>query len=71
MQSTYLSSMSWKKAKPKNSNLVTYKITDRDDKTVTTLTQDNISTEKEKEHSRENWQMVLHKVKEAVESEKE
>ena len=50
---------------------MTYKITDRDDKTVTTLTQDNISTEKEKEHSTENWQMVLHKVKEAVESEKE
>ena len=71
MQSTYLSSMSWKKGKPKNYNLVTYKITDRDDKTVTTLNQDNISTEKEKEHSTENWQMVLHKVKEAVESEKE
>jgi hypothetical protein len=44
-----------------------YKITEQDDKTVITLTTDTISTEKEKEHSTENWQMVLNKVKQAVE----
>ena len=71
LQSTYLSSMSGKKDKPENYNLVTYKITKRDDKTVITLSQDNNSTEKEKEHSTENWKTVLQKLKEVVESEKE
>ena len=58
LQSPYLSSMSGKKDKPENYNLVTYKITKRDDKTVITLSQDNNSTEKEKEHSTENWKTV-------------
>ena len=70
LQSTYLSSMSGKEDKPENYNLVTYKITKRDDKTVITLTQDNNATEKEKEHSTENWKMVLKKMKEVVENEK-
>src|ERR1035437_6098155 len=68
LQSTYLSSMSGKEDKPENYNLVTYKITKRDDKTVITLTQDNNATEKEKEHSTENWKMVLKKMKEVVEN---
>ena len=71
LQSTYLSSMSGKEDKPENYNLVTYKISKRDDKTVITLSQDNNSTEKEKEHSTENWKTVLKKLKEVVESEKE
>ena len=70
LQSTYLSSMSGKEDKPENYNLVTYIITKRDGKTVITLTQDNNSTEKEKEHSTENWKRVLKKLKEVVESEK-
>ena len=70
LQSTYLSSMSGKADKPENYNLVTYKITKRDDKTVITLTQDNNATEKEKEHSTENWKAVLKKLKEVVESER-
>ncbi|MEP6597354.1 MAG: SRPBCC family protein [Ginsengibacter sp.] len=71
LQSTYWSSMSGKEDKPENHNLVTYKITKRNAKTVVTLSQDNISTEKEKEHSTKNWKMVLKKLKEVVESEKE
>jgi uncharacterized protein YndB with AHSA1/START domain len=70
LQSTYLSSMSGKEDKPENYNLVTYKIALRDNKTILTLSQDNISTEKEKEHSIENWKMVLGKLKQVVESEK-
>lgn len=69
-QSTYLSSMSGKEDKPENYNLVTYKITQLGNKTVVTVTQDNISTEKEKEHSAKNWEMVLLKMKEVIESEK-
>src|ERR1035437_5258657 len=70
LQSTYWSSMSGKADKPENYNLVTYKIAKKD-KTLVTLSQDNISTETEKEHSIENWKMVLKKLKEVVESEKE
>lgn len=70
LQSTYLSSMSGKEDKPENYNLVTYKISIRDNKTILTLSQDNISTEKEKEHSIENWKMVLGKLKQVVEGEK-
>ena len=70
LQSTYWSSMGGKEDKPENYNLVTYKITKRDDKTVITLTQDNNSTEEEKENSTENWKAVLKKLKEVVESEK-
>jgi uncharacterized protein YndB with AHSA1/START domain len=70
LQSTYLSSMSGKEDKPENYNLVTYKIAIKDNKTILTLTQDNISTEKEKEHSIENWKMVLGKLKQVVEGEK-
>ena len=71
LQSTYWSSMSGKIDKPENYNLVTYKLTKKDDKTLVSLSQDNISTEKEKEHSIENWKLVLIKLKEVVESEKE
>ena len=70
LQSTYLSSMSGKEDKPENYNLVTYKLTKSGDTTVITLSQDNNSSEKEKEHSIENWKMVLKKLKEVVESEK-
>jgi uncharacterized protein YndB with AHSA1/START domain len=69
-QSTYLSSMSGKEDKPENYNLVTYKIEKKDDKTLLTLSQDNIATEKDKDHSTENWKMVLKKLKEVIESEK-
>jgi len=67
-QSTYLSSMSGKEDKPENYNLVTYTLKKEGSKTVITLSQDNISTEKEKEHSTQNWNWVLEKLKEVVES---
>jgi uncharacterized protein YndB with AHSA1/START domain len=70
-QSTYWSSMGGKEDKPENYNLVTYKITKQGDKTIITLSQNNNASEKEKEHSVENWKMVLQKLKEVVESEKE
>ena len=69
LQTTYLSSMSGKKDKPENYNLVTYSLSQQDNKTVLTLTQDNIATEEEKDHSSNNWKMVLEKLKEVVENE--
>jgi len=68
-QSTYWSSMGGKEDKPENYNLVTYKLTEEGGKTTVTLTQDNVQSEKEKEHVTQNWNMVLKKLKEVVESE--
>ena len=68
-QSTYWSSMGGKEDKPENYNLVTYKLTDDKGKTVVTLTQDNVQSEKEKEHVTQNWNMVLRKLKEVAEAE--
>jgi len=70
-QSTYWSSMSGKKDEPENYNLVTYRLSEEDGNTVVHLTQDNITSEKEKAHSEKNWEMVLKKLKEVVENETE
>lgn len=69
LQSTYLSSMSGKEDKPENYNLVTYRISTEDGKTLVTVSQENIATEKEREHSTANWKSVLQKFKEVVENE--
>jgi len=69
LQSTYRSSMSGKEDKPENYKLVTYELNGDERRTVLALTQDNISTEKEKEHATQNWEMVLRKLKEVAESE--
>lgn len=69
-QSTYLSSMSGKEDLPENYKLVTYRLSKNDKKTRVTLTQDNNATVKEKDHSTQNWKMVLKKLKEVVENEK-
>ena len=69
LQSTYWSSMGGKEDKPENYNLVTYKLSQNDGKTVVTLTQDNVLSEKEKEHVTGNWRSVLKKLKEVVENE--
>lgn len=69
LQSTYLSSMSGKKDEPDNYNVVTYALTPENGKTVLTLTQDNIATEEERDHSTKNWNMVLNKLKDVVEHE--
>lgn len=67
-QSTYWSSMGGKEDKPENYNLVTYNLAEKDGKTVLTLTQDNVGSEKEKEHVTGNWKAVLKKLKEIAEN---
>jgi uncharacterized protein YndB with AHSA1/START domain len=66
-QSTYWSSAGGKEDKPENYNLVTYKLDNKDNKTVVTVTQDNVQSEKEKEHVTQNWTAVLEKLKTVVE----
>jgi len=68
LQSTYWSSMGGKEDKPENYNVVTYKLTQKDNKTAVTLTQDNVHSENEREHVTDNWNSVLKKLKEVVEN---
>jgi uncharacterized protein YndB with AHSA1/START domain len=67
LQTTYWSSAGGKEDKPENYNLVTYTLARKDDKTLVTLTQDNVTSEKEKEHVTKNWTSVLEKLKSVVE----
>src|SRR5450631_3263796 len=70
LQTTYWSSAGGKEDKPENYNLVTYKLVKENDKTLLTLTQDNETSEKEKEHVTKNWNSVLEKLKSVVEESK-
>lgn len=67
-QSTYWSSMSGKEDKPENYTTITYRLSDEDDRTLVTLTQDGIGSEEEKEQATKNWDQVLRKLKEVVET---
>jgi uncharacterized protein YndB with AHSA1/START domain len=67
-ESTYWSSMGGKEDKPENYNLITYKLSGQEGKTVITLTQDNVLSEKEKQHVTENWNMVLNGLKKVAEA---
>ena len=66
-QSTYWSSMGGKEDKPENYNMVKYALKEKEGKTVVTLSQDNINSEKEKEHVTGNWKAVLKMLKQVVE----
>ncbi len=65
--STYWSSMSGKEDKPENYNTVTYTLASENGDTVLTVTQDNVVTEQERDHSQKNWDTVLAKIKELTE----
>lgn len=64
---TYLSGMSGKADTPENYNNVIYEITQQDKDNVVTITQDNIETEQEVQHMKENWDMVLAGMKKLLE----
>ncbi len=64
---SYWSSMSGKEDKPENYANVTYELTQRNNATDLTVTQDNIADEKTKEHSEQNWRSVLSDLKKLLE----
>ena len=70
LQSTYWSSLGGKEDRADNYKLITYRINEKNNKTILTLTQDNNKSEREKEHLTENWNQVLHKLKEVVEDDR-
>jgi uncharacterized protein YndB with AHSA1/START domain len=65
---SYWSSMSGIEDLPENYVEITYELHEKDGKTLITITQDNIPSEKMKEHSTENWKMVLGGLKKLMES---
>lgn len=65
--STYWSSMGGLPDKPENYATVTYELDEKEGKTTLTLTQDNNSTEEAKNHSEQNWNMVLSTLKKLLE----
>lgn len=63
LESTYWSSMSGLSDSPEQYKKVTYSLEPQDTGTRLTITQDNNTTEEEKNHSEQNWNMVLTSLK--------
>jgi uncharacterized protein YndB with AHSA1/START domain len=66
----YWSSMSGTENKPENYANITYSLSEKDGKTVLTITQDNIKNKESKEHSEQNWKSVFGKMREMIENNK-
>ncbi len=66
-KSTYWSSMSGTEDKPENYATVTYRLREKNGKTELTLVQDNNLTEESKNHSEQNWNTVLSRMKKLLE----
>lgn len=64
---TYWSSMSGKEDKPENYANVIYELESEGNQTLLTIIQDNIATEQSREHSENNWGMVLNSIKKLLE----
>lgn len=52
---------------PENYHTVIYRLTDEGDYTLVALSQDNNATEKDREHSQKNWEMMLAGIKKLLE----
>ena len=66
---TYFSSMSGKEDVPENYAHVTYELSEDGESTLLTVTQDNIESERSRQHSEENWGTVLESLKQLLEKE--
>ena len=67
LKSTYWSGMSGLEDKPENYNTVTYSLSEKDSRTILTVTQDYNPTKESAAHSESNWGIVLKGLKEIVE----
>lgn len=68
LHTTHYSPLSGKEDKPENYHHVIYELVARNEHTLITLTQDNVTSEKELEHLQKNWNMVLEGMKKSVEA---
>jgi hypothetical protein len=64
---SYWSSMSGIEDLPENYVTVTFELTDEGNKTLLTVTQENIPNEEMRDHSEQNWKKVLKGLKEMLE----
>ena len=64
---SYWSSMSGIEDKPENYVNVTYELSENNNATTLTVTQENIPDEKTKAHSEENWKKVIGDLKKLLE----
>jgi uncharacterized protein YndB with AHSA1/START domain len=67
LQYTYLSSMSGKEDKPENYATVTIELAANNNHTELKLEQDGSESEQARDHSADNWKMILHEMKKLVE----
>jgi uncharacterized protein YndB with AHSA1/START domain len=67
LQYTHFSPLAGLPDKPENYHTVTIELAENGAATNVTLSQDNNSTEKEREHSEKNWAMMLDGLKKFVE----
>ncbi len=67
LQYAYWSGFSGLEDKEENYSKVTYKIDRKERHTILTLTQEGFASEQAREHSENNWGMVLDKIKEIIE----
>ena len=63
----YWSGFSGQKDIPENYQVITYEINEANGKTTFTLTQENSPSEEARDHSANNWNLVLNSLKEMVE----
>ena len=68
LHTTYFSSMTGKEDRPENYANVYYRLEPTGKQTVLTITQDNNTDEKSRDHSQANWNIVLQSLKKVVES---
>lgn len=70
LQYSHYSPISGPDDKPENYHIVTISLTEEDEQTHITLTQDNNADENSKEHSEKNWKMMLASLKKLLEDNK-
>ncbi|MEK6783214.1 MAG: SRPBCC domain-containing protein [Bacteroidota bacterium] len=63
LQYNYWSSMSGEKDEPDNYQVITYSLSQEDGNTRLTITQNNCRSEEARDHSEQNWQMVINTIK--------
>lgn len=67
LQYDYYSSFSDKEDIPENYQTITYELEPQAGKTLLKITQTNVDSAEQKEHSEQNWDMVLQELKKLVE----
>ncbi|HEV7782926.1 MAG TPA: SRPBCC family protein [Chitinophagaceae bacterium] len=69
LEHTYWSSLSGTEDIPENYFIVTYELEQRENDTVLCITQEGLMSEDSYQHSAQNWEGVLQKIKDLVEKE--